>query len=200
MPPGSTKSAIEVSIGARIRNVRNKQQLKLNDLSKATNLSKGLLSKIENGKVSSPVSTLALIAEALGVNLSVLVDDGVDQPPCAYVLVKKKDRVRLNKEPATFGLCMEMLAQEKPNKLMEPCVLYLESGRTEPVLFVHPGEEMIIVLQGTMEFTYGEDMFLMEEGDSIYLDATVPHGGRNVADTELKVLMVICESNERSRF
>lgn len=198
MAPGSTKHTIEASIGARIRSIRNKKRLKLDDLSRATNLSKGLLSKIENGKVSSPVSTLALIAEALGVNLSVLVDDGDDQPPCTYVLVKKKDRLRLSMEPATFGLCLEMLAQEKPNKLMEPSILYLESGRTEPVIFVHPGEEMIYVLQGKMEFTYGEDIFLMEEGDSIYLDATVPHGGRNVADTELKVLMVICETNERS--
>lgn len=187
------KRSIEASIGTRIRTLRTGKNLKLNDLSQATRLSKGLLSKIENGKVSSPVSTLALIAEALGVSLSALVDDGDGQSPCPYVLVKKNDRVRLNKAPSTFGLCMELLAQEKANKLMEPSVLYLESGRSDPVMFAHPGEEILFVLQGTMEFSYGDDRFVMEEGDSLYLDATIPHGGRNISDTELQVLMVICK-------
>ena len=200
MPLDSTKSTIEASIGMRIRRLRNRKRLKLNDLSEITRLSKGLLSKIENGKVSSPVSTLAVIAKALNVTLSFLVDDGVDQPSRRYALVKKKDRVRLDKEPATFGLFMEMLAHQKPDKLMEPCILSLETGRTEPVLFVHPGEEMLFVLEGLMEFTYGDDIFLMEEGDSIYLDASVPHGGRNVADADLKVLMVICEAGDIRRF
>jgi transcriptional regulator with XRE-family HTH domain len=199
MPPGSTKSTIEASIGLRIRTLRTRKRLKLNDLAGITNLSKGLLSKIENGKVSSPVSTLAVIADALEVKLSFLIDDGIDQPPCNCVLVKKKDRIRLDKDPSTFGLSMEMLAHEKPDKLMEPCILSLEPGRTEPVIFVHPGEEMIFVLEGIMEFTYGEDIFLMEQGDSIYLDASVPHGGRNVTNGDLKVLMVICESGAPRR-
>ncbi len=200
MPSGSTKSTIEASIGLRIRTLRTGKRLKLNDLAEITNLSKGLLSKIENGKVSSPVSTLAVIADALEVKLSFLIDDGVDQPPCNYVLVKKKDRIRLDKDPSTFGLFMEMLAHEKPDKLMEPCILSLEPGRTEPVIFVHPGEEMIFVLEGIMEFSYGEDIFLMEQGDSIYLDASVPHGGRNVTNADLKVLMVICEAGDLRRF
>ncbi|HKJ64710.1 MAG TPA: cupin domain-containing protein [Desulfopila sp.] len=196
MSSSSTKFTIEAAIGQRIRRIRNQKRLKLSELAEATNLSKGLLSKIENGKVSSPVSTLALIAEALKVSLSILVDDCEYQSPCKYVLVKKKERVRLDKDPGSFGLYMEMLAREKTNKLMEPSILNLEPGRTEPVIFVHPGEELIFVLKGVMEFTYGDDVFLMEEGDSIYLDSTVPHGGRNSTDSDLKVLMVICESTD----
>ncbi|MBE0584241.1 MAG: cupin domain-containing protein [Desulfofustis sp.] len=200
MPSRSTKNSIELAIGQRIRSLRNEKRLTLGELADRTNLSKGLLSKIENGKVSSPVSTLALIAEALAVKLSFLIDDGRDQPPRTYILVRKNDRIRMDKDPASFGLSMEMLAHEKPYKLMEPSILSLEPGRTEPVIFTHPGEELIFVLEGIMEFTYGGEVFLMEQGDSIYLDATVPHGGRNLADSELKVLMVICGAAVQESF
>jgi mannose-6-phosphate isomerase-like protein (cupin superfamily) len=76
---------------------------------------------------------------------------------------------------------------------MEPSILVLEPNRSEPVIFTHPGEEMLFVLTGEMEFNYGGEIFTMQEGDSLYFDSTVPHGGRNLGKDELRVLMVICE-------
>ena len=61
--------SIEQRIGQRIRKLRKAKGANLAQLGEATGLSKALLSKIENGKVSSPVSTLALIADALQVKL-----------------------------------------------------------------------------------------------------------------------------------
>jgi transcriptional regulator with XRE-family HTH domain len=189
----STENTIEIAIGQRLRNLRRKKAITLDKLSKKTGLSKGLLSKIENGKVSSPVSTLAQIAEALKVKLSYLVDGEAGLPERKYALVRRGQRVRLDKDPTSFGLYMEMLAHQKPNKLMEPSILVLEPNRSEPVIFTHPGEEMLFVLTGEMEFNYGGEIFTMQEGDSLYFDSTVPHGGRNLGKDELRVLMVICE-------
>jgi transcriptional regulator with XRE-family HTH domain len=189
----STENTIEIAIGQRLRNLRRKKAITLDKLAKKTGLSKGLLSKIENGKVSSPVSTLAQIAEALKVKLSYLVDGEAGLPERKYALVRRGQRVRLDKDPTSFGLYMEMLAHQKPNKLMEPSILVLEPNRSEPVIFTHPGEEMLFVLTGEMEFNYGGEIFTMQEGDSLYFDSTVPHGGRNLGKDELRVLMVICE-------
>lgn len=193
MSYNSTENTIEIAIGQRLRNLRRKKAITLDKLSKKTGLSKGLLSKIENGKVSSPVSTLAQIAEALKVKLSYLVDGEAGLPERKYALVRRGQRVRLDKDPTSFGLYMEMLAHQKPNKLMEPSILVLEPNRSEPVIFTHPGEEMLFVLTGEMEFNYGGEIFTMQEGDSLYFDSTVPHGGRNLGKDELRVLMVICE-------
>ena len=65
-----TATSPEKDLGKRIRSVRLKQAITLQQLASRTNLSKGLLSKIENGKVSSPVSTLFTIAKALNTKIT----------------------------------------------------------------------------------------------------------------------------------
>ena len=56
---------IEVMIGHQIRKFRKARRLKLEELAKASGISKALLSKIENAKVGSPISIYSKIASAL---------------------------------------------------------------------------------------------------------------------------------------
>jgi mannose-6-phosphate isomerase-like protein (cupin superfamily) len=58
-------------------------------------------------------------------------------------------------------------------------------------LFQHKGEEMMFVLEGTMKFFHGEKEFIVEEGDCIYFDASIPHYGICQENKEVKILMVI---------
>jgi transcriptional regulator with XRE-family HTH domain len=183
---------LEEQIGWRIHKLRESKRLTLADLAKRTGLSKALLSKIENGKVSSPVSTLLLISESLKVKLSYLIDNSSDQSETKYLFVRKSERLKLDRGTENFGFYFEMLAHQKPDKMMEPAVLIVENRRKHAVTYTHPGEELIYVIEGKMEFVYGKRKLLMEAGDSIYFDGDVPHGGRNMTDKTLKVLMVIC--------
>lgn len=185
-------SSLEAQIGWRIRKLRESKRLTLEDLSQRTGLSKALLSKIENGKVSSPVSTLLLISESLKVRLSYLIDDNGQQSEMKCALVRAGDRLKLDRGTEDFGFSYEMLAHSKPDKMMEPAVLIVENRRRYAVTYTHPGEELIYVLEGKMEFIYGKKKFLMEMGDAIYFDGDIPHGGRNISDRPLKVLTVIC--------
>jgi len=185
--------SIEEQIGWRIRKLREGKKVTLSVLGKKTGLSTSLLSKIENGKVASPVSTLSQIANSLNVGLNFLLDENQDQQDRKYVMVRKGEGIRLDRGTEDFGLIYEMLAQQKLNKLMNPSILILENKREIPVLFTHPGEEIIFVLQGKMEFTYGKEKLRMQAGDFLYFDADRPHGGRNIGRGPLKVLMVICD-------
>jgi transcriptional regulator with XRE-family HTH domain len=56
----------EKNLGRRIKALRQEREITLQKLAEQTPLLKSLLSKIENGKVSSPVSTLYFVAQALG--------------------------------------------------------------------------------------------------------------------------------------
>ena len=183
---------LEEQIGLRIHKLRESKRLTLANISEVTGLSKALLSKIENGKVSSPLSTLMLIAEALKVDLRYLVDSKGDRSDSKFLLVRREERLKLDRGTKNFGFHYEMLAHEKANKLMEPAVLIVQNRRKNAVTFTHPGQELIYVLEGKMEFVYGREKFLMNPGDSIYFDGDVPHGGRNIGETTLRVLMVIC--------
>ena len=63
------------NIGGKIKTLRAEKQITLPELAKRANLSKGLISKIENAEDSNPsLDTLFKIAEELGVSLSSLLD------------------------------------------------------------------------------------------------------------------------------
>jgi len=184
---------IEVLIGWRIKKLREAKRMTLATLAEKTGLSKGLLSKIENGLVSSPVSTLSLVAESLQVRLAFLVDRFEEKPQIQYVLTKKNKGTKHDLGTEEFGLYYERLAAKKLNKKMSPSILTVETDKELPVVFTHPGEEFLMVQEGRMELSMGKEKFIMETGDSIYFDADIPHRGRNIEDYPLKVLMVICE-------
>lgn len=184
MPPSP-----EQSLGRRIQILRREKRITLQKLADETRLSKSLLSKIENGKVSSPVSTLFLIAQSLGAKITDFFEDQEKDEP--LILVRKKDRPHFGGKVPHFGYEYEALGSKRRKKLMEPFILTMDKRRARKVFFTHSGEEILFVLKGAMEFHYGEEKWLVQEGDCLYFDASVPHVGVSVSHHPLKVFMVI---------
>ena len=57
----------------------------------------------------------------------------------------------------------------------------------------HPGQEFNLILEGKMELYIGGKTMILEEGDSIYFDATKPHGMLAVGDKAVKFLAFTVE-------
>ena len=55
----------------------------------------------------------------------------------------------------------------------------------------HSGQEFNMVLEGTLQLTIGTKSLTLNEGDSIYFDATQPHGMLAVGDKPVKFLAII---------
>lgn len=56
----------------------------------------------------------------------------------------------------------------------------------------HDGEEMIYVLQGKMNFYYGDEQYLVEEGDCLHFNSTVTHKVVAAAENQkVKILSVL---------
>ncbi|MEO0901720.1 MAG: cupin domain-containing protein [Bacteroidota bacterium] len=54
-----------------------------------------------------------------------------------------------------------------------------------PNLHMHPYDEIFHILQGTAEFTVGENKFIANEGDLVIGPANVPHAYKNVGPGRL---------------
>jgi transcriptional regulator with XRE-family HTH domain len=186
----------EQDIGKRVRSLRLQRGLNLQELASLTNLSKSLLSKIENGKVSSPVSTLFVIAKALNTKITYFFSDRDENPP--IILVRKNERKQFHRVGARFGYTYEALGYKRKEKLMEPFILYVDKDSPKNISFSHPGEELLFMLDGTSEFTYGDQKLIVRKGDCVYFDANVPHIGKAVGNKPVIAFMVIC-SGENSR-
>jgi quercetin dioxygenase-like cupin family protein len=59
---------------------------------------------------------------------------------------------------------------------MEPFIIdIIPNDKSEPLKSSHEGEEFIYVLEGNVTVHYGNDIFELGKGDSIYLDSIVSH-------------------------
>ena len=179
----------EAELGKRIQQHRVSKGLTLQELAEKTGFTKGYLSKIEKAEKAPPVSTLINIAKALNISISEIF--GEIEENCNVSLVKKWERRVIARDGSVFGYAYQTLAHKFRNKHMEPYFLTLPLVPKENALFQHKGEEILFVLDGTMRFFHGEKEFVVEEGDCIYFDGSIPHYGVCVGDKEVKCFMVI---------
>lgn len=179
----------EAEIGQNIRQMRQDQGLSLNDLARKTNLTKGYLSRVETSDKAPPVSTLIVIAEALGVGISEIFGENRNSITCS--LLKKGERRLMARDGTVFGYSYESLAHNFPHKCMEPYILTIPADSTESAVFQHKGEELLLVVQGTMRFFHAGEEFMVETGDCVYFDSSFPHYGLPVGEEDVKCFMVI---------
>jgi transcriptional regulator with XRE-family HTH domain len=184
---------IEKRIGKTVREFRKARNMTISQLSAATNLSEAQLSRIETGKSSAPVSTLDVIAKALGTKAGFLINGEELQENPPIVLTKKNERNLSRRGLMEFGYNYEALVSKRTNKLMEPYLLRIDKDKSdETIIFNHRGEEFLFLLKGKLLFIYEDQKIYMEEGDSLYFDASRNHFARNIDKSDVEVIMVIC--------
>ena len=178
---------MERHIGEIIRRLRQAKSITVQTLAGRTGLSKGYISKLENGHKSPPISTLSNIADALGEDMSVFFEHSQSKGRC--LMCRKQDRRKLTKDSSSYGYDYEALPFGV--KAMESFVITITNDYKSDHRVSHEGEEMVYVLQGKMRFFHGEEIFDCEEGDSIYFDPSIPHLAANIGDGVLKILTVV---------
>lgn len=180
---------IERMIGHQIRDFRKARGLKLEELAQASGISKALLSKIENAKVSSPISTYGRIAGALGVNLGDLIR-GEEEVGC--IIIRKNERKMFSMRRTAYGYQFESLGYKWANKKFNPFLLtYLPQSKKASIPhFRFEGEEFIFLLKGRLEMFYDKECYHLNPGDCIFLDGGVPHGGRALGKKKAVALLI----------
>ena len=132
-----------MDIGKRLRTIRTRNGLTLEELASRSELSKGFLSQLENNITSPSISTLEDITEVLGVSLkSFFKEERTEQ------VVFSKDDFFVDERD---GSTITWLVPNSQKNEMEPILLTLEEGGESNVIDPHEGEEFGYVLQGKVE-------------------------------------------------
>jgi transcriptional regulator with XRE-family HTH domain len=182
-----------VFLAQRIREIRKKRQLTLDQVASRADLTPSLLSKIENFRATPSLSGLGRIAEALGVTMAELMT-GVDERR-PLVIVPKAERQVVERDRPKSSILYHSLASTRHAKLMEPLLLEVPPGEPRKEPLPHEGEEFIMVVEGTVELEYGKERHRLEQGDCAYLDASEPHRLINPGQTKATVLCVFSGNN-----
>jgi transcriptional regulator with XRE-family HTH domain len=179
----------DTDIIKKIKNLRSERGFSLNRFSKLTGLSKGYLSKIENAVNFPPLSTLNRIATALGVDLTYFFNQSpINEMDQKIVVTRKGDRTTVGEEQQASGIIRCPLADKKFGRNMDPYIIQLPADHQQVYQF--PGEEFFLLLEGRVEFSYGGQRYILEEGDCVYLDGDIPYTGKSLEKEPAKALMV----------
>ncbi len=187
---------LEAAIGKEVREFRKNQRITVKELSEQTGLSIGMLSKIENGVTSPSLTTLQLLADALGVPVTALFRRFEEAREAVHT--KSGDGVEIVREGTRAGHQYTLLGHLGSNSsgvFTEPYLITLSRESDIFPTFQHDGLEFIYVLQGKVRYRYGPDHYLLEPGDTLFFDADAPHGPEELVELPIRFLSVISYRN-----
>lgn len=183
----------DLNLGIKIRRRRQEERLTLQELSDLSGLSKPLLSQIENGQVIPPLATLLKIAKGLKVGIHYFFEEEEDR---RKVVLMRGDHSKFsrrrsgNDSPQAY--LYHSLAPGMRHKSMEPFLVDFETGVwDDSQLYSHEGEEFIYLIEGELEFHYGNEVMVLRPGDSIYYNSAEPHGYISLGEKNARAVAVL---------
>ena len=170
------------SIGERIKILRTEQGMTLAELSDKSNLSISYLSQIERDKTTPSLSTLETIARSLNTGLRYLfeTDDEV-----AFVVRANPGK---GTAPRTNPILREPLMPITGNPDIEVYRITFDPHSPLELIERFAGEEIIYVLGGQLTISIGEELFILNAGDSLHYDALLIHSWRNESDLPCTII------------
>ena len=190
-PGEPAPASITRQIGAGIRRLRNSMGLTLGEVAKRSNISPGMLSRMENGDVSPSLETLGSLAAALGVPLGNFFGE-VGKPRGGAQLVPKGEGLEVVRRGTKRGHTYHLLAADRgPRRAFEPFLVTLNDKSEVFPGFEHPGTEFIYLLEGSLTYRHGDETHLLKAGDALTFAGAVPHGPAKLLKTPIRMLSII---------
>jgi quercetin dioxygenase-like cupin family protein/DNA-binding Xre family transcriptional regulator len=189
--PGSDAPSghLEDVIALRVRELRMAKGISLAELARLTGMSKAMLSKIENAQTSCSLSSLARLADGLGVPVTALFR-GVDAEREA-VFTPAGHGARIVRRGSNHGHLYQLLGSLRgEHKRLEPLLVTLTEASEVFPLFQHAGTELIYMLEGAMVYGHGDARYEMHPGDSLVFDGEGPHGPSELIELPIRFLTV----------
>jgi len=181
--------ALEAVIAERVREMRVRHGWTMGRLAEQSNLSKGMLSKIEHAQASPSLATLARLSQALGVPVTAFFRGLSEEEDVVYV--KAGGGLDIQHKGAGPGHRYQMIGTMRaPHDTLEPMLVTLTERSEVFPLYQHAGTELIFMISGKMEYTYGNTRYLLEPGDAMQFVGEVMHGPGELITLPIQFLAV----------
>jgi quercetin dioxygenase-like cupin family protein/DNA-binding XRE family transcriptional regulator len=205
----------ETEIGTKIRAIRRRKKLSLQELGDRVGLSRSFLSQMESGVSNASIGSLKQIANALGITLAELFDDEHDpasgdghnpgrvgstsidghnggETGRSRTEVVRADRRKMLVWPGSDG--REYLLTPDLHRKLQVLLAVMGPGHSSGDPYAHPvtdGEEFGFIIEGTLEVTVGDETYVLNTGDSIYFPSDVLHHMKVVGEEGVRAIWVM---------
>jgi transcriptional regulator with XRE-family HTH domain len=181
--------SVDLSIGLRLRELRQQRGLSIQAVAQMTGLSIGFVSQVERGLSSPSVRDLVGLAEALGGDFNLLVAAGAS--PRSRAGRSPVIRIADRRDIAFHEGVHKQLLSPADEKMLFLYMITIEPhGGTGEEAYVHHGEEAGLVIQGKLLLAVDGADHLLNEGDSFRFNSMLPHSFSNPTAAVSRVLWV----------
>jgi transcriptional regulator with XRE-family HTH domain len=191
--PEDAGTGHEVPVGEHVRAFREAQGLTLQQFAERIGFSSAVLEQLENRMMSPSLGMLVKIANTFDTTVSSFIGGKEERE---FSIVRKEDRTTVSrvglKDGGKSPYIYESLGAGKAGRKMEPFLVRLQPLTDPPTArSIHEGEEFLFVLSGKVGIFLGSLSDVLDEGDSIYYNSTIPHHVHSACDGEAIILAVI---------
>jgi transcriptional regulator with XRE-family HTH domain len=185
------------TLGRLLRNLRQRNDWTLKEMSKRTGIPLSTLAKVEHDRLTLTYDKLQQLSERLKIRMSDLFAEPAEGPESAVTArrsIGRLDRaIRVNtKNYDYYYLCAELR-----RKRMIPVLTRIRAKSVGEFgeLVHHSGEEYIYVLEGRVEIhTEFYDPLVLDAGESVYIDSNMGHAYVAAEGCDEASVLGVCSS------
>ena len=180
--------------GDNIKSIRAEKSIEIEELADAIGVEPEYLGRVEDNEEDAPVSVLLKIASALGTDLSGLIY-GKEFNEKSVMVTDVNSRMKVERKK---DFDYENLAPYYSGKHIEPFLVDVYPTADNKLEYsTHEGEEFHYVMHGKVKIVVDGKEHVLDEGDSIYFDSSLPHA-LSAEGEKAKVLAAIYNSMSMS--
>jgi transcriptional regulator with XRE-family HTH domain len=163
-------------IGPRLRELRQKRGLTLQQVAEETGFALSFLSLLERDKVTITIDNLSRLARFYGIRMVNLFEEEDSRPLRVFRAASLATRAG----EVSPGRAAFTLLADRRSRLLEPLHIVIGPGGGDPDFRTHEGESVLCVLEGSVELLIeGEPALGLERGDIAWYLGSSPHRLRN---------------------
>jgi transcriptional regulator with XRE-family HTH domain len=176
-----------INVGRKIRELREQRGLTLRQLSAKADVSASTIQKIERNLISPSLGTVLRIAKGLETTIESLLNTQPQSRDVVHLPKEKRGTIAV----PDLRITIQSLAEGLLDQPFSAVILTIPKGaRMKKREFQHHGEELMLCLKGTVEFTIRDERYLLTPGDSLRFKSHLRHFWRHVGEDEAQLLMI----------
>lgn len=177
------------SIANRLRELREVLELSAQEVAESCHLRVEEYMALESGESDISVNVLQTIARRYGISLDVLMF-GEEPKMNAYFITRAGAGVSVERRKAYK---YEALASGFRNRKADPFIVTVEPAPADAPMHLnsHEGQEMNYVLEGRLLLSLNGKELVLNVGDSLYFDSSLPHGMKALDGRPVRFLAII---------
>lgn len=181
----------DINVGEKIRRLRTERKMSVRELSRRSGVSSTQISEIERNLTAPTIPTLVKIIRALETDTSIFFER---RNELQVSLTRRDERPEfIDRKNHVY---IQSLTRGITNSKLKVILAHPPPG-AENIKggYKHPGEELIYVIKGRIQVQVENDVYILEEGDSLHFHGELRHTIKNITEDEVELLSVITPPN-----